>query len=52
MHKNIIGNLVEHLDNKKLIDIMNEGVYDPGIFKAIFLFHKRTPTQINIKKKN
>ena len=37
MHKNIIGNLAEHLDNMKLIDIINEGVYDPGIFKAIFL---------------
>jgi len=28
---------VEHLANMRLIDIMNEGVYDPGIFKAIFL---------------
>ena len=37
MHKNIIGNLAEHLDNMKLIDIISEGVYDPGIFKAIFL---------------
>ena len=37
MPKNIIGNLAEHLDNMKLIDIINEGVYDPGIFKAIFL---------------
>ena len=37
MHKNIIGNLAEHSDNMKLIDIINEGVYDPGIFKAIFL---------------
>ena len=37
MHKNIIGNQAEHSDNMKLIDIINEGVYDPGIFKAIFL---------------
>ena len=37
MPKNIIGNREEHLDNMKLTDIINEGVYDPGIFKAIFL---------------
>ena len=37
MHKNIIGNLAEHLDNMKLVDVINEGLYDPGIFKAIFL---------------
>ena len=37
MHKNIIGNQAEHLDNMKLVDVINEGVYDPGIFKAIFL---------------
>ena len=37
MHKNTIVRVVEHLDNMKLIDIINEGVYDPGIFKAIFL---------------
>ena len=37
MHKNIIVKLAEHLGNMKLIDIINEGVYDPGIFKAIFL---------------
>ena len=37
MPKNIIGNQVEHLANMKLRDVINEGVYDPGIFKAIFL---------------
>ena len=37
MHKNIIVKPAEHLGNMKLIDIINEGVYDPGIFKAIFL---------------
>jgi len=37
MHKSIIVRVVAHLDSMKLIDIMNEGVYDPGIFKAIFL---------------
>ena len=37
MHKNITVNLADHLDNMKLIDIINEGVYDPGIFKAVFL---------------
>ena len=37
MHKNIIVKLAGHLGNMKLIDIINEGVYDPGIFKAIFL---------------
>ena len=37
MHKNIIVNRAERLGNMKLEDIINEGVYDPGIFKAIFL---------------
>ena len=37
MHKNIIVKVVDHLDNMKLIDIINEGVYDPGIFKSVFL---------------
>ena len=37
MHKNIIGIQAEHLDNMKLVDVISEGVYDPGIFKAIFL---------------
>ena len=37
MHKNIIVKLVEHLNKMKLLDIISEGVYDPGIFKAIFL---------------
>ena len=37
MNKNIIVQLVEHFNKMKLIDIVNEGVYDPGIFKAIFL---------------
>lgn len=37
MHKNIIVKLGEHLNKMKLTDIVNEGVYDPGIFKAVFL---------------
>ena len=37
MPKNIIVKLAEHLGNMKLVDVINEGVYDPGIFKAIFL---------------
>ena len=39
MHKSIIVRVADRLDKMKLkdIDVMNEGVYDPGIFKAIFL---------------
>ena len=37
MHKIIIVIRAERLGNMKLEDIINEGVYDPGIFKAIFL---------------
>ena len=39
MHRSIIVRVADRLDNMKLrdINIMNEGVYDPGIFKAIFL---------------
>ena len=37
MHKSIIARVVGHLAKMKLIDIINEGVYDPGIFKAVFL---------------
>ena len=39
MHKSIIVRVADRLDKMKLkdIDVMSEGVYDPGIFKAIFL---------------
>jgi predicted kinase len=37
MHRNIIAIVGALSNNMKLFDIINEGVYDPGIFKAIFL---------------